>query len=877
MLPGMNRGLFLHWRWMTALSLASACGDDGATADTDTETDTDVGDDDDDDDDDDDSMTDPDPDSTSSSDGSTSPTEPDSSSDATAESSSSSGGDLCGNGAIDDGEVCDGDELDGSTCESVGEYVGGELTCLDDCSGFDESGCLAMDCGDGQISGDEDCDGFDLGGQACTDLDFDGGTLACSGTCAFDTSACVIFSCGDGEVNDPREECDIDDFGDTPTCGDLGLGDGTLFCTEQCTIETAGCCGSNTVGAGETCDGTDLNGASCASIGQGFDDGALACNATCDDYDTSACTTCGDAVIEGNEQCEGADLAGNDCTTVPGGFVAGTLACDATCGFDTTGCNFCGNDIIDAGEDCDGTAMGTGTCVSLGHTGGTLGCGACTYDETGCTDFPLPGAGELVITEVMQNPLAVDDTLGEYVELHNPSLVESFQLLGCTMEDAGGDSITIETDLVIDAGGYVVLARTDTPGFTPDYVYGPGNGFQLSNTEDEVRIVCAGTTVDEVIYDENLMWPDPTGASMQLDPGSLDTAANDLPENWCESFNDLGNGDLGTPGTANVGCAAPTYNVDFCRLQFPTTIDNVLEGSSVDVYGRIFVAGLTDATAATDPAANVIGYVGYGPDGTDPAVDLTWTWTPATPNAAWMDPGFPGSSEDEYVASLTAPVAGTYDYAYRFTGDGGTTFTYCDTDGTGGGASYEVANAGAMTTVPNGDPTLMYFSEYLESGSNKALEIYNPGPQPVFFDQCVIRRYTNGAAAPSATLDPAVFTEPEDHMIGAGDVLVICGSMITNPQLNLVCDVANGVITHTGDDAYDMVCNGVTIDTFGRIGEDPGTEWTGGGVGTEDVILRRDCAVTAGDPDGSDVFDPSVQWDEFVDNDYTNLGTRGCP
>jgi hypothetical protein len=678
-------------------------------------------------------------------------------------------------------------------------------------------------------------------------------------------------------LNDPREECDIADFGDTPACDDLGLGAGMLFCTEQCTIETAGCCGSNTVGAAETCDGTDLNGASCASLGQGFTDGDLACNATCDDFDTTACTTCGDDVIEGNEQCEGDDLAGNDCATL--GFVGGMLACDASCSFDTSSCNLCGNDMIDAAEDCDGTAMGMGTCLSLGHTGGTIACAdSCDYDQSGCTDFPSPAAGELVISEIMRDPFAVDDSLAEYVELHNPSLVESFQLLGCTMEDDGGDSIEILSDLVIDAGGYVTLARSDTPGFTPDYVYGPGNAFQLSNTEDEVRIVCSGVTVDDVLYDDLDGWPDEVGGSMQLDPGSLDTVANDLPENWCGSFNDLGNGDLGTPGTANVGCAAPTFDVDFCRLQFPTTIDDALEGSQIDVFGRLFIAGLTDQTAATDPAANVIGYVGYGPDGTDPAVDLTWTWTAATPNAAWVDPGFPGSSEDEYVVSLTAPVAGTYDYAYRFTGDGGTTFTYCDTDGTGGGDAYETANAGAMTTAPAGDPSLMYFSEYLEgvAGGNKAIEIYNPGAEAVFLDQCVINRYTNGSPTVSSVVTPANFPDAEDHTIAAGDAFVICVSGPTIP-LGPFCDAQSGNLMHNGNDALELVCNGTTIDVFGRIGEDPGTEWSGGGVGTADENLRRDCVVTAGDPIGDDAFDPSLQWDTFLDTDFTNLGTRGCP
>lgn len=46
-------------------------------------------------------------------------------------------------------------------------------------------------CGDGRRAGAELCDGTDLGGNTCTGLGFNGGTLACSSTCALDTSGCT--------------------------------------------------------------------------------------------------------------------------------------------------------------------------------------------------------------------------------------------------------------------------------------------------------------------------------------------------------------------------------------------------------------------------------------------------------------------------------------------------------------------------------------------------------------------------------------------------------------------------------------------------------------------------------------------------------------
>jgi hypothetical protein len=47
---------------------------------------------------------------------------------------------------------------------------------------------------------------------------------------------------------------------------------------------------------------------------------------------------CGDGTINvSGEHCDGSDLGGDDCTTL--GFASGTLACDAFCSFDTTACD----------------------------------------------------------------------------------------------------------------------------------------------------------------------------------------------------------------------------------------------------------------------------------------------------------------------------------------------------------------------------------------------------------------------------------------------------------------------------------------------------------------------------------------------------------
>ena len=150
-------------------------------------------------------------------------------------------------------------------------------------------------------------------------------------------------------------------------------------------------CGNGVVDAYEACDGPQLGGASCSSLGLGT--GVLACTGGCE-LDASGCSvapSCGDGVIDqSTELCDGSDLGAAPAFTCQSlGFTGGgTLACRADCsGFDTSECASCGNGVIDAdrNEQCDGNDLGFATCESQGYRGGVLGCtAACTFDLDGC-------------------------------------------------------------------------------------------------------------------------------------------------------------------------------------------------------------------------------------------------------------------------------------------------------------------------------------------------------------------------------------------------------------------------------------------------------------------------------------------------------------
>ncbi|MEM7575658.1 MAG: lamin tail domain-containing protein, partial [Bacteroidota bacterium] len=165
---------------------------------------------------------------------------------------------------------------------------------------------------------------------------------------------------------------------------------------------------------------------------------------------------------------------------------------------------------------------------------------------------PCPEPGDLIITEILQDPDAVGDNEGEWFEVYNAAAVQ-FNLKNLLIQDNGIDAHTIAVDLLINPGEYLVLGRNSNDGVnggvTVDYEY--GTDLALANGEDELVLICQGTEIERVEWDGGTNWPDPTGASMQL--GNLTNDNND-GANWCPSTSAFGDGDLGTPGAANGSC-----------------------------------------------------------------------------------------------------------------------------------------------------------------------------------------------------------------------------------------------------------------------------------------------------------------------------------
>ena len=195
---------------------------------------------------------------------------------------------VCGDSMVTHMEKCDGENLDGQTCETLG-FGAGTLSCADNCLEFDTSECgPSLTCGDGIKNGTDVCDGDDLGGETCISRGFEDGILKCLPNCAgFDTSQCgKSVTCGNGKID-----------------------------------------------SGEVCDGTELNGRTCEH--EGFEQGELKCSDDCKSFDTSDCYTpctpeCGD------RECGLDPVCGEPCGECTGSWEACNEKgqCEKTCDFE---------------------------------------------------------------------------------------------------------------------------------------------------------------------------------------------------------------------------------------------------------------------------------------------------------------------------------------------------------------------------------------------------------------------------------------------------------------------------------------------------------------------------------------------------------------
>ncbi len=159
----------------------------------------------------------------------------------------------------------------------------------------------------------------------------------------------------------------------------------------------------------------------------------------------------------------------------------------------------------------------------------------------------------------------------------------------------------------------------------------------------------------------------------------------------------------------------------------------------------------------------------------------------------------------------------------------------------------------------------LLISEYVEgSSNNKAIEIYNPDSAEADLSVYKIEQYNNGASTPTASFALSGKLAPGSvHVMAHSTLAGVLGSRVNQ----------TAAFSFNGDDALTLTRSGVVVDRIGQIGfQPPSGFWGTSSAGTKDHTLRRKGSLKQGDTAATAAFDPSLQWDAFNVDDFSDLG-----
>ncbi|MEQ8350721.1 MAG: chitobiase/beta-hexosaminidase C-terminal domain-containing protein [Leptospiraceae bacterium] len=309
---------------------------------------------------------------------------------------------------------------------------------------------------------------------------------------------------------------------------------------------------------------------------------------------------------------------------------------------------------------------GVNLTVSCSDTGtGATGCSKIAYTTDGST----PAFSGTAITTGTEYTGSVALPDGDYtVRVRAVDGVGNVSTLASQAVVVGKPDAPSSIEVSVDSGE-VTLDWPDVSGATDYYVYYTTTSGQTSSgTKVQVGSATSSYTV--------------TG----LSNGTTYYFAVSTVEGSVE-------GNLSSEVSADVlDALTPSEDGLWCILQYPTTHNGALP---VAVYGQFYVQFYTDQSGSNDTMPSHFKFqVGYGADGSDPR-NSTWTWADGAPNPSYSG----GGNDDEWFYTLDGLPSGTYSVLVRVSGDGGQSWLYCDSTGTGGvtDSPFSPADAGTFT------------------------------------------------------------------------------------------------------------------------------------------------------------------------------------
>ncbi len=194
------------------------------------------------------------------------------------------------------------------------------------------------------------------------------------------------------------------------------------------------------------------------------------------------------------------------------------------------------------------------------------------------------------------------------------------------------------------------------------------------------------------------------------------------------TYCDLDGSDTGGYSSAQAGVLTALPPQATCRLidvRQPGTsqpVSAIASGDPLEARAGVLIPGITAQPGA---AANVTAQFGVGTEGTDASTATGWGWTAASFSSDDATTG-----EDVWGASFNAAYSGNRAVAFRYSTDDGTTWTYCDRDGSANG--YQPTQQHALTVTKHGelDYCNLQWPPNATNGDTIYAQVYENGTTP---------------------------------------------------------------------------------------------------------------------------------------------------